>query len=237
MNAMNNLFGNFDPSIMLNTLFRKVDNAVWDLQTGRLGFVSKEGIHTLAGTGEDAHVELNIIQQFGMPIPAFARSTPLASVKVGDMISGTVKGWVIGIIHDKANPDTVVKFEILKLNGETTKWAPPQIKTLGFDSGVMIVTSLINLAPGGSAGMAGLQNSLMPLLMMSGGDLDLESLMPMLLMSGGFGTSTDASATNGLGNVIQTFMMMKMMGGMFGKNGKAGNMFSRPSMFDGHRGD
>lgn len=217
------LNGMFNTSALMNNFFRKVDNAVWDLQTGRLGFVSQDGIHTLSGEGEDASVELNIIQQFGIPLPAFARSTPIEGVKIGDMIHGNVKGWVVAIKNDAEG--NVNSFKIMKISGEITPWKPPHIKMLGLDSGVMVVTSLINLAPGGQGGLANLQSSLLPLMMLGGGNVDLDSLMPLLLVSGGFGNSNDASATAGLGGIVQNFMMLSMLkGGQQNQGGMFGNL-------------
>lgn len=211
----------FNPSAMMNNFFRKVDNAVWDIQTGSLGLRTKEGIHTLSGEGDTAQIILNPITQFGLPLPAFARSTPLAAVKLGDMVSGSVNGWVVSLVQVDG---VTIKFKILKANGETTTWAPPKMQMLGFDSGVMIVTSLLNLSPGGSAGLGNLQSSLLPLMMMGGEDLDMDSLMPMLLMGGQFGSSTDAASTNGLSGLVSTFMFMSMMK-KFGGSKSGGSLF------------
>jgi len=230
----NNTGDNMDLSNNINNklmdrFFKKVEGVVWDLMTGKIGILGKEGISTLEGEGEDASISLNMVEQFGMPIPAFAQSTPIDSVKSGDLIyvGGKPKGWVVevkekAIKGEDGNPDTVnKKFSIISPNGTITTWNPPKVSMLGFDSGVMVLKSLIEMT-GGSSGLAGIQGSLMPLMMM-GGDLgDMDKIMPLMLMSQ-MGGAAGGGAAAGANNMIQTMMLMKMMGGS--KGGGRGGFF------------
>ena len=62
---------------MMNRFIRKVDNVVWDLSTGKIGFVNEDGeILSLEGEGDDAQISVNPFDQFGVPIPAFAQNVP-----------------------------------------------------------------------------------------------------------------------------------------------------------------
>ena len=59
----------------MGRMFRKADGVVWDLSSGKLGIRTNEGIATLAGEGEEAQVVVNMFDQFGIEVPAFAQST------------------------------------------------------------------------------------------------------------------------------------------------------------------
>src|SRR5579864_7207538 len=128
MNGLNSKF--------MDKFFRKVDGVVWDLMTGRVGVRSTDGITTLEGSGEDAQITVNMFDQFGMEVPAFAQSTPLASVNVGDLIYGDRKaiGWVVEIkaapAVDPADPtahvSSVKKFVIMTPDGTRKTWVPPK---------------------------------------------------------------------------------------------------------------
>lgn len=200
---------------MMNRFFRRVDNAVWDMFTGRIGVETSEGITTLEGEGDDAQINVNIMENFGMPVPAFAQSTQLADVAVGDLIyvGNKPKGWVIEVKLTPATESTPEKrkFKIMTPTGTETNWTPPKVSMLGFDSGVMVLRSLMNMLPSGETGLNSMQGMLMPMMMM-GGDVDFEKIMPMMLFSqlGADGKGTDTAMGN---NMMQMMMMAQMMGG------------------------
>lgn len=205
---------------MVSRFFRRVDNVVWDMMSGKVGIVGAEGIMTLDGEGEDATVNINLMDQFGMPLPAFAQQTAVADLKSGDLVytNGKPKGWIIEV---KEQEDKATRFSVISPTGTVSNWKPPKVTMLGFDSGVMVLKSLdALLGAGGKDGneaLAGMQGMLMPMMMMGGGDMeDMESMMPMLLMSqmGQLGEGAG-------GNMIQMMMMVKMMGG----KGRGGNGF------------
>lgn len=216
----------FSSNKLMDRFFRKVDGAVWDLMTGRIGVKTAEGIVTMEGAGEDATVTLNLIDQFGISVPAFAQNTPQASVQVGDMIYGT-KGPLGWVTEAKEK-----SFTLLKPDGTRTHWSPPKVAMFGFDGGVMVLRSLLNMLPGGAGGLAGMQGALLPLMMMDGGDgAGIGDLMPMLLMGQmgmGFGGTPAVNAdgtpvapvANPMAQMLPMLMMMKMMGGKGGTGGK-----------------
>lgn len=238
MNALQNFGGGADK--FMERLFRKADNVVWDLMSGRIGVRTDEGIATIEGTGEDAQININMFDEFGMSIPAFAQSTPLEAVNVGDIIyfGKTQKpGWVV----EKKAPKEVGKsssFVLMKTDGTRSSWTPPKVSMLGLESGVMVLRSLINMLPGGQNGLAGMQGMLIP-LMMSGGDMDMDKMMPLMLMSqmgaqptvNPDGTTVPANPMMG-GNMMQMMLMMQMMKGDGMKSpfssGNSGNKDSKP---------
>lgn len=211
---------------LINRFFKRVDGVVWDLMSGRIGIQGREGIHTIEGEGENAQVSQNLIDSFGLPIPAFAQATPVDQVKVNDLIyiDGKPRGWVIEVKETEAEEGTPSKrrFRVMSIDGIASTWTPPKISMLGLDSGVMVLKSLGEMLPGGEAGLSGLQGSLMPLLMMGGGDGNMDKIMPLLLMSqmgiGGVGAGAGAN------NMIQMMMLMKLMGNDGGSD-FGGNFF------------
>lgn len=222
----------------MDRMFRKADGVVWDLMSGKIGIQTDDGIVTLEGEGDDARVNINLFDEFGVALPAFAQSTQVQDIKVGDIIYRGKRdtiSFVVGIVESKpavksargAKAETtaapeVKKFRIMSVDGNTTTWTPPKMSLLGFDSGVMVLRSLMSMLPNGSAGLNQLQGTLMPMLMMGGGDLgDLDQMLPMMLMSQ-MGSGGDAG---GMGNMMQMMFMMKMMNKDGG--GKGGSGFFR----------
>lgn len=199
---------------LMDRFWRKADGVVWDLLTGNIGVKNREGdIVTLEGEGEGAHVVANPIDNFGMPIPAFAQNTPASSVSIGDFIylGERPKGWVIGFKDVGEEDKKIRKFTLMSVEGTTTTFTPPKMHVFGLESGVMVLRSLMNLMPNGEDGVTALQGNLMPLLMMGGGD-SLDSIMPMMLMNQ-MGVNGDGASNPFGGNMMQTMMMMKMMNG------------------------
>lgn len=224
----------------MSRLFRRADGVVWDLMTGRVGIKSKDGIATLEGEGDDAQVTVNLLDQFGMEIPAFAQSTPIEAVNVGDIIyiSGDRPAWVIDKVSRvrkpaagsavaakktaaaKVEPKVGTQFILMRADGQRTTWSPPKVQMLGLDSGVMVLRSLMSMLPGGANGLSQMQGMLMPMMMMGGDDLDLEKMMPMMLMSQ---VGAGDGAAPAAGNMMQMMFMMQMMKG----KGGGSNPFSR----------
>lgn len=205
---MKSMFGDGFGKKLVDKFFRRVDNVVWDLMSGRVGVVTRDDeIATLDGDGDEAQIVVNPFQDFGVPLPAFAQSTPLADIKKGDLIYSDkrVMGWVVSVPTGKAK-----SFKLLKPDGTRGEWRPPKVVSLGIDmSGAMVLRSLINMVPGGSLG--GLQGMLLPLMMAGGGMDDMEDMLPLILM-GQMGSVGGA----GLNNMLPMMLMMKMMGGKKG---------------------
>jgi hypothetical protein len=206
----------FNGKKLLSRFFRPVDNVVWDLMTGKIGIVGSEGITTIEGTGEDAQTTLNLFDNFGVSIPAFAQGTPTTDVKVSDLIYGArgVLGWVV----DR----TEKSFTLLKPDGTRTRWTPPKTAMIGFGGDVMVCRSLINILPGGEGGLGNFQNMLLPLMMM-GDNLDLESILPFVLMTqlGATAPTGDGDeAKNPFAGITNIMPMMLMMNMFKGKPGQ-----------------
>lgn len=211
--SMNSTNGTLNADKLFSRMFRRVDNVVWDLMTGRVGVRTPEGIATLEGVGEDARVNLNLMDDFGFSLPAYAQSTPKNGVQVGDIIFRNASNdasvmWVI----DKTEDDNKQKFKVMKLNGETASWNPPKVSMMGFDSGVMVLRSLSSMLPGGSSDLSQMQNMLMPLVMMggedifSGGNSSMDKMMPFMLMQ-----MMNGGDKAGMGNMMQMAFMMQML--------------------------
>lgn len=200
----NNLQFNTDK--FLSRMFRKVDNVVWDLMTGAAGVQTKGGIITITGLeeGEMPQISVNLFDNFGVPVPAFATSTSNGDVKVGDLIHGEkgVLGWVIET-HEKS-------MQIMAPDGHISRWMPPKVQGFGLSGGVMVVKSLVNLMPNGDLG--GMQGLLLPLMAFSQGNADLEKMVPLILMTqtGMFGAQPNG--TNPMGAMGPALMMAALMG-------------------------
>lgn len=221
-----NMFGNKVGNRIANKFFRRVDNVVWDLMTGKVGIQDKNGISTLEGKGDNAEVVINMFDEFGVALPAFAQNTPVDQIKLGDLIyqAGGKFGWVVKLPTPKGK-----SFKLLRPDGSRGEWRPPKTQSLGLDlSGAMVLRSLVNTLPDG--GLGNMQNMLLPMMMMGGGDGDdmfgdMENMLPILLMTQTGMGGMDASA--GGGNMMQMMLMMKMMGGSKGprKGGRSGAFF------------
>lgn len=212
---MNKMFGN----AFMNRMFRQVNNVVWDMMSGKLGVQNDEGIVTLDETDADNPcVSLNMFDQFGMGVPAFAQNTPVDQVKAGDLLVGTkeILGWVLKVEDGK--------FTLMKPNGNISKWVPPKVQMFGFDSGVMVVRSLMNLLPTGTGGLGQMQQWLQMMMFMGDGDINFEKVMPMMLMSQMTG-GADAGA-NPMAQMMPMMLMSQMFKGDGGSNPMS-NFFDR----------
>ncbi len=218
---MENLnMGNIGNKLM-NRFFRRVDGVVWDLMSGRLGVKTTDGIATLEGTGDDAQISINMFDQFGFEVPAFAQNTSTGEVQVGDLVVGArgIQGWVI----EKKEKQLV----LMKPDGTRGSMTPPKVNMMGLEGGVMVLRSLVNMLPGGTGGLNQMQTMLMPMLMMGDGELNLDGIMPMMLMSqmnlGGAAVDPNNPnaallAQNQMNSMMQMMMMSQLMGGS--KSGK-----------------
>lgn len=229
MTTKKNVFGLGSMESMMSNMFRKVENIVWDMTTNSIGIIQDDGIYTISINHDDLEcsaISINPFDQMSMRLPAYAMSTPVAAIEAGDMIinnKGGLRGWVL---QRKANNT----FRIMTVNGNISTWNPPQIQMLGFDSGVMVVRSLMKMA-GGTQGVNQMQQ-MMQMMVMSGmmdDESDMDSMMPMMLMSvmgganpmgGMFGQATTgedgavqqaANPMMGGMNMMQMMPMMMMM--------------------------
>jgi hypothetical protein len=211
---------NFNKDFM-NRFFRPVDNVVWDMMTGQIGVKNKSGILTveLGELNEEKtealspQVNINMFEQFGMAVPAFAQSVPVNTINLGDIIyssnSNRVAGWVV--------KQSGKSYKLLKEDGTRSDWTPPKTNMLGFDSGVMVLRSLFTMLPNGQEGVGQMQNMLMPMMAMGmmgddDGEDSFKDMMPLLLMSQMGMNGQGAGNTNMFANMMPMLMMSKMMG-------------------------
>lgn len=227
INDMGNMFG----KAFMNRMFRQVDNVVWDMMTGKMGVSTKEGIMTFDDSdSENPCVSLNMFDAFGMGVPAFAQNTPVDQVQPGDLLVGSkeIIGWVVSV------NDGNKSFMMLKPTGTVAKWVPPKVQMLGFDSGVMVVRSLMNLLPNGASGVNQMQQWIQMMVYMGDGNVDFKKIMPMMLMSqmaaAPVAGGTDAgAAVNPMAQMMPFMMMSKMFGG---SNNPFGGSDGSTSFFD-----
>ena len=216
---MSNMFG----KAFMNRMFRQVNDVVWDMMSGKMGVSTKEGIMTLDDSDtENPCVSLNMFDAFGMGVPAFAQNTPIDQVKAGDLLVGSkeIIGWVVTV------NDGGKSFQMLKPSGTISKWVPPKVQMLGFDSGVMVVRSLLNLLPTGTGGLSQMQNMLQMIMFMGDGEVNFEKIMPMMLMSQMTAPAGGSDAANPMTQMMPMMMFMNMMKGDGGSNPMS-NFFDR----------
>lgn len=214
-------------SAFMDRMFRQVDGVVWDLLSGKIGVQTSEGIVTYEKDADgNPEISLNLFDQFGMALPAFAQNTPQIAVVEGDLLVGAkeILGWVV----EKKEKS----FVLMKPSGTRTTWSPPKVNIMGaVDGGVMVLRSLMSMLPGGAGGLGAMQNMLLPMMMLGGDDMDMSKIMPLMLFSqlgnpAVTGGDPAAAPAGGMGNMMQTMMMMQMMGG--GKSsGGGGNFFDK----------
>lgn len=217
---------------LMSRFFRRVDGVVWDLMSGRIGVKTRDGIATLEGEGDNAQININMFDQFGFELPAFAQNTPTAGISVGDVIYGenSVKGWVI----EKKEKSLV----LMKPDGSRGSITPPKVQMMGAEGGLMVLRSLTSMLPGGDGGLGQMQSMLMPMLMMGDDGVDLDKIMPLMLMSqmGMAPGATDGStaAANPMANMMPMIMMMGMLNGNGSSRGiRNGKSNSGKSFFEG----
>lgn len=171
-------------SNMRDSFFREVKNVAIDIQSGKFGVLSNDGISVYAEGG----VSVNPIAELGVKIPAFAMRVPVKDLKEGDIvINGSESSFFKGLTENG--------YEVVTLNGEVKQVGSVSNMFFGKNS-VLAVKNMFG---------EGTNPMMMALLMGDGGfgDGDNKKLMLAMAMSGGFGG--DAGGINPL-------MMMLMLG-------------------------
>lgn len=179
---------------LTSRFFRKVEDAVWDMTTGAVGLKRGDSVFTFSGTSEkDAQVTENLFETFTLPIPAFAQPLPLASCAFGDLVYGDKGplGWVL-----KVNARTI---SIMTPQGFVSTLTPRKVQMFGGEGNTMMVLRSLVQMNGGETGFAGMQQSMLPMLMLMGDkpDSDMLTTMLMLQFMGGQGNA-GAGALNPL---------------------------------------
>ena len=188
-NALNK-FGQTIGDKMLARMFQPVKDVVWDISTGKMGILGKNGsIFSLVGDGEAAQVVENMFSEFGMAVPAFAQSVPFDDVQLGDLAfrPGGRPGWVV-----EKNPNSLI---LLNTDSSEGTLRRNKVVTMGMDqSGVMILRNLFNMT--GAAGQQNFQ-MMMPMLMAGSTNEDAGDMVQMMLMMSMMGQDQAAPVATG----------------------------------------
>jgi hypothetical protein len=93
---------------MRDSFFREVKNVAIDIQSGKFGVVTNEGISVYT----DGGVSVNPITDFGVKVPAFAMRVAINDLKAGDIIvGGSEPTFFAGLFKDGG-------YEVVTMNGE-----------------------------------------------------------------------------------------------------------------------
>ena len=184
-----NKFGQTIGDKMLARMFQPVKDVVWDISTGKMGILGKNGsIFSLVGDGENAQIVENMFSEFGMAVPAFAQSVPFDDVQLGDLAfrPGGRPGWVV-----EKNPNSLI---LLNTDSSEGTLRRNKVVTMGMDqSGVMVLRNLFNMT--GAAGQQNFQ-MMMPMLMAGSTNEDAGDMVQMMLMMSMMGQDQAAPAAN-----------------------------------------
>lgn len=182
-----------------NQLFSQVENATWDLLTGKVGYRDGSSVVTI----NDKRITRNpIISGALPPLPAFALPTNAAQITVGDLVLNGET--IIGFIIEKKEGGT---FSTIDFNGRIGEWSAPEGILFGDTKVIRSLTSMLG------AEQTGLQSQLMPFLLMG---KDVGAMLPILLMS-----KIGVPGTDVKGFDPSMLMMMMALGGgngVFQKN-------------------
>lgn len=172
---------------MRDSFFREVKNVVIDIQSGKMGVTSKDGIATFA----NGSVNVNPLVDFGVKIPAFAMRVELTALKEGDII---------------VNGDESTFFKALTDNGYEVVTLAGEVRQVGSVSNMFFGKNTV-LAVKNMFG-EGTNPMMMALLMgdegFGGKGSDNKNLMLAMAMSGGMGGGADMGGMNPM-------MMMLLM--------------------------
>lgn len=187
---------------LTSRFFRKVEDAVWDMTTGSIGIKQGDSVFTMTGKdANDAQVSEDMLAMFSLPVPAFAQPLPLEQINFGDIIYGDkgALGWVI-----KKTAKTVA---VMNKQGVTSTITPRKVAMFGANGNTMMVLrSLVAMSGGTTEAFGGIQQSMLPMLMLMGDKADGDLLSTMLMMQF-MGGQPGANAA-----AMNPMMMMLMLG-------------------------
>jgi len=170
---------------MRDSFFREVKNVAIDIQSGKFGVISQDGISVY----DSGTVNVNPIQELGVKVPAFAVRVAVDQLAEGDII---LSGNDATFFKQK----TEQGYEVVTLAGE--------VKQVGQVSNMFFGKNTV-LAVKNMFGNGGAMNPMMLAMFMSDDFAkgDNKNLMLAMAMSGGFG-----GASEGM-NPLMLAMLMK----------------------------
>lgn len=188
---------------------------------GSVGIVQDGSVFTITVENGAGQVDILPTDSLAVKIPAFAMITPHDQVQPGDLVCGTdsILGWVIS--KEDAS------YKLMDQHGHNKSYTLPKVTMAGIE-GAMVVKNLFNLAGGAAQGAA--VGSNLGMLMMLGGDKNLDDMLPLLLMSGGLGgaapaAGAGAAAANPMASMLPFLLMSK--GGLGGGSGGDGGSLEK----------
>jgi hypothetical protein len=200
--------GNMMKSTMKDMMKRfmcEVENTGISIADGKIGIKKEGSVFTLS---TENTVQENIFDFMSFDMPAIGISTPVANVKVGDIVveNGRAIGWV-------TKEPSENKVEITRITGTKYSMTPPENLTFGTKN-IMIVKSMFEgLVADGANPM--IQNMLMMQMMSSdnsdsGTGFGMKEMMLMQMMQGMQGAN-GTNGTSGVNPMMQNMLMMQMM--------------------------
>jgi hypothetical protein len=154
-----------------------------------------------------------------MPIPAFAQSVPVESVKVEDFIyDGSKPMGCVVKISKSANNSLV--FDVLRPSGTQSRWSPPKVQN-AFTSGqnVQVLRTMTSMFGSNADNKMSEIQQMLPMMMMMGGNNAnvMQQMLPMLMMTG-----------NSKMDPMMMFMMMNQMGNNNAQNALSNSIRNNP---------
>ena len=175
----------FNTNNFKDSFFKDVKNVAMDMQTGKLGVITKEGIVV----ANDDGVAVNPITEFGFKIPAIAMRVPVENLQKGDiLISGD---------------DTRFFLEGSKTGGYLTIDTKGLLQETGNVTNMFFgkntVLAVKNMFGDSSTGM----NPMMMAMAFGDGEFDFKKMLMLQMFSGG---------GNALGGEMNPMMMFALFG-------------------------
>lgn len=168
----NTMIGN-----MKNSLFREIKNVAIDVQSGKFGIKTADGIAVYTDKG----ISVNPITEMGFNVPAFAIRVEVSTLKTGDIL-------VVGdeVVFFKASSKEDGGYEVISPIGETRKVT--QVTNMFF--GKNTVLAIPNMFGGASAEGFGGMNPMMMAMMLGdnkgltvgSGGFDMKTFMLLSMM-------------------------------------------------------
>lgn len=179
---------------MRDSFFREVSNVALDMQSGKLGVVSKDGISVFTKDG----ISVNPITEMGFKVPAFAMRVAVSDLKEGDIIIGSDDPT---FFVEKTDTGYVT----MSLSGVLQEVGNVTNMFFGKNS-VLAVKNMFGNTGGADGGMN--QGMMMAMMMGSDSDkagdgFDMKKMIMMQMMMGNQG-SADSQ--------MNPMMLMMMMG-------------------------
>jgi hypothetical protein len=218
-----------------NQLFKKVENCVYDLRTGRLGVLraSKDAyaVFVPGEKGAKPQIQTCPVTAFGLPIPAYAIRTKIGDLTPGDVVivAGNSDTWLYYLKTVENDEIQNTSLSGIRVDDGARTDVTLSESMFFAEDGVLCVKNVIGkqteltkmlpmlalLGAGGKEdeGKDKLSKLILCMLMgqsseMSGNSLDMKSMLPMMMLSGG----------NGGGDSSNLMMaMMLQNGGLFGQ--------------------